>query len=161
MITKVLGAATISLNEGQSGSASLKVTGPPNVPVSVGPNAKGEQVDTWTGANLYLAQLVQSFRVTRRVAPACQVGVGTGAACELGPCAFRIDTLGDAAPGGTPYTGTLSCQDATNHEVKALVGNYDGIKTAKGVSYTIRARAVVGKPGLFDVDLFLWNVLPL
>lgn len=161
VITQVLGAGSIEVNQGQSGAIGVKVHGPPNVPVSVGVNAKGEKVESWKGVNLYIAHLAQPFKVTLKVAAACRLSVATGMTCDLDSCSIKIDAVDqDTASRTERYTATLSCEDGTVTKLSGQTSTYAAAKTAPGVSYSLRLRPS-DVAGTYNIDFFRWNVLPL
>lgn len=161
VVTQVLGAGSIEVNQGQGGNGEVKVQGPPNVPVSVGVNAKAEKVETWKGVKLYIAHLAQPFKVTLKVAPSCQLSVASGKTCDLDSCSIKLDAVEqDSASRAELYAATLSCEDGTSTRLSGQTSTYAAAKTAAGVSYSLRLRPTEAA-GTYKVDFFRWNVLPL
>ena len=155
MITQVLGARTITIEDVQSGGASVDAR-VAKLPIIGAVKSNGKVDSTWSGAKLYLAERVESFKVTYRVAPSCgELPVGTGQTCDLDACSVKID----GASAGEDYGATLSCQGGQSYPIVAKLGAWVGQATGPGVSYSLRCKRSA-KAGLFACDFGRWNVLP-
>ena len=109
--------------------------------------------DAWSGTNLYFADLVQRFRVTRLSKRSQRLAVGD--TVDVGSCGFTLREVDLQS-----WMGSASCQNAGAPAVlRGAIGNFERAHLGGGLSVTVR----LTKPqlSLGNVDVFEFRVEPV
>lgn len=149
VVTQALSAGRITLAQEDGVELELKLD---TKVVGGTVDVDTQQRDAWVGANLYFADLLQRFKVTRLRESA---RLGVGGTVDIGSCGFTLLQVDRQS-----WKGRASCQNIPDTaQLGGGVGDFGHARFSGGIAITVR----ITNPGLSegDVEAFRFEVEPV